>query len=706
MKSLHPEWILLVLLLAATAGTSLAQQTEDAPDRDRNSDVSSEPVTNAGGSALPESGVSLDDGSESVSSLRSLGGEQVTSLSDAELVALMRGTIAADKAYLEQLTKEQEQTPGHFQQAADAFEKTDERLTKLREKLETANRDDEQQKIESLTAEIRVLEPRHALLQERFDLAIERRRLVAKMIPLVEALIAQAEGMLRRALGEEALVPASVGLESGEEISDVPRNSPSNDENGKAITDPAEAPIAGADAASPAPPDASPAHDATAVLETNEDVARAEKAIQALQQSLANVESRLALLNQVIELEETLQSNARKEAKNVSEYRDLLMMRLQQQSPRTDNANELRQSLNDLQTIESRAKRFSRMASDRIARLNEQRGYVREAAATRRKDIEIAKQNLADTQERLARITNPFHPRNLLQWLFDHGPTLLAILVGMAVVFLLLQFVGSRIVHAIAGRGSRGSRDERLSRANTLVSTFRQAATLAVLIGGTLMILQEIGIPIGPLLGGAAVFGLAVAFGAQNLIKDFFQGFVILLENQYKLNDVISVGATSGVVERVTLRTTILRGLDGTLHFIPNGQIDTVSNMSHGWSRALIELPVPYHEDVDRVIDVVMEVCSELRQDERIGALILEDATMLGVDSFASSSMVVKFFIKTLPLQQWAVRREFLRRIKNRFDEENIELPLPHRMVYHRTTEGSVLEQAILQSLDRRREIC
>ena len=146
-----------------------------------------------------------------------------------------------------------------------------------------------------------------------------------------------------------------------------------------------------------------------------------------------------------------------------------------------------------------------------------------------------------------------------------------------------------RVVKLVASRGMRGSKVERENRANTLVSVFHNAATLTIFIGGFLMICDEAGVPIGPLLGGAAVFGLAVAFGAQNLIRDYFYGFMILMENQYKLNDVVQIGDHSGQVEQITLRMTALRDLEGNLHFLPNGTITSVINMTHGWSRALFE---------------------------------------------------------------------------------------------------------------------
>jgi small conductance mechanosensitive channel len=221
------------------------------------------------------------------------------------------------------------------------------------------------------------------------------------------------------------------------------------------------------------------------------------------------------------------------------------------------------------------------------------------------------------------------------------------------------------------------------------VGVFRNAAALVLLGGGCLMLLDEVGIPIVPLMGGAAVLGLAVAFGAQNLIRDYFSGFMVLLEDQYGIGDVVKIGDTAGQVERISLRTTVLRDLEGVVHFIPHGTIQSVSNLTHGWSRALFKIGIAYKEDADRVMQVLVDLGRELRHDPAFGPLILNDPEMLGVDDFGDSCVLIKFLMKTKPLQQWAVKRELLRRIKRRFDELGIEIPFPHRTVYHRHEQGT-----------------
>src|SRR5262249_36119678 len=155
-----------------------------------------------------------------------------------------------------------------------------------------------------------------------------------------------------------------------------------------------------------------------------------------------------------------------------------------------------------------------------------------------------------------------------------------AVIGLMLLVRWMVQLFGRRVVLVVAARGARGSGEEQLDRAHTLVGVFQNAASIAIVVGGVLMILQESGVPVAPLLGGAAVLGLAAAFGAQNLIRDYFQGFMILLESQYKLKDVVRINNLSGQVESITLRMTALRDMKGHLHFIPNGEIKAVTNMT------------------------------------------------------------------------------------------------------------------------------
>jgi small conductance mechanosensitive channel len=206
----------------------------------------------------------------------------------------------------------------------------------------------------------------------------------------------------------------------------------------------------------------------------------------------------------------------------------------------------------------------------------------------------------------------------------------------------------------------------------------------SILIGvaGLYMLLENFGINVAPLLAGAGIVGLAFGFGGQYLIRDIINGIFILVEGQYRVNDVVKIGEHGGLVEAVNLRITQLRDLEGRVIYIPNGEIKTVINFTKGYSQALLDIGVAYKEKVDDVMTVMKEVAKGMRKDPLFGIMILEDMEMLGVDAFVDSAVIIKCRMKTLPIKQWEVAREYRRRLKNRFDELGIEIPFPHRTLY------------------------
>lgn len=176
--------------------------------------------------------------------------------------------------------------------------------------------------------------------------------------------------------------------------------------------------------------------------------------------------------------------------------------------------------------------------------------------------------------------------------------------------------------------------------------------------------------------------GLAVGFGAQSLVKDYFSGLFLLLEDQIRFGDVVTVGSKSGLVEEVTLRFVRLRAYDGSVHFVPNGQIDSVTNMTRDFSFAVMDVGIAYRENIDDAFAVIRAVAAELRVDEKYKELILEDVDLAGVENWADSSIVIRLRIKVKPIQQWTIKREFLHRLKIAFDAQGIEIPFPHLTVY------------------------
>lgn len=222
----------------------------------------------------------------------------------------------------------------------------------------------------------------------------------------------------------------------------------------------------------------------------------------------------------------------------------------------------------------------------------------------------------------------------------------------------------------------------REQRARTLASLLDNIGLVAIVTVTAITLLGTFGVRIEALLASVGILGLAVSFGAQSLVRDVISGAFILLEGQFGIGDVIRVGDISGAVEKITLRTTILRDVRGVLHIVPNGEITRISNMTKAWSRAVLDVRVAYHEDVDRVIAILEDVGAELRRDPDWSAIVTENPTVPGVEDFAESGIVIRMVATTLPLKQWEVARELRRRIKKRFDAEGITIPFPHVTVY------------------------
>jgi moderate conductance mechanosensitive channel len=277
----------------------------------------------------------------------------------------------------------------------------------------------------------------------------------------------------------------------------------------------------------------------------------------------------------------------------------------------------------------------------------------------------------------------------LVRWdeLIDLELLLLGVL--KAIIVLVLAFVAYRVVRVLIVRTFEREIEEsdpllkrtREQRMRTLASLLSNIAGVFIFVIAILTALRQF-LEIGPVLASVGVLGLAFSFGAQSLVKDIISGTFLLLEGQFGVGDIVRVGDVAGMVEKITIRITILRDAHGVVHIIPNGEINRVSNLTKNWSRAVLDIGVAYRENVDRVMDVMRAVGDELRADPEWGPLLMEPPEVLGVDDFASSAVVIRLSAKTLPLKQWLVARELRRRIKNRFDLEKIEIPFPHVTFY------------------------
>jgi len=265
------------------------------------------------------------------------------------------------------------------------------------------------------------------------------------------------------------------------------------------------------------------------------------------------------------------------------------------------------------------------------------------------------------------------------QWLLTDG--LKAVLI-ILVTLVLLNVVGlaTRRIEALIER--RHADVEYKKRASTLGRVILWLLRVLVIAVASMMLLQQFGLPIGPALTAAGVAGIAIGFGAQNMVQDFFAGFFILIENQIRVGDVVKINDQSGLVEGINLRMVVLRDYAGNVIYIRNGKIDVVTNMTKDYSYAVFDVGVGYRENVDDVIRVLKAIDEELRQDAAFKDDMLAPLEVAGLDKFGDSAVVIKGRIMTKPIQQWRITREFNRRMKEKFDELNIEIPFPHQTIY------------------------
>lgn len=268
------------------------------------------------------------------------------------------------------------------------------------------------------------------------------------------------------------------------------------------------------------------------------------------------------------------------------------------------------------------------------------------------------------------------HLRTLAAWTFGSGLRVALIAVLAYVVIRASTLLVRRFEHDL-NLGTDLDAVERGKRARTLGSVVRNVTTALVSIIALLMILRELGLEISPVLTGAGIVGVALGFGAQTLVRDIISGFFLILENQVRVGDAAAINGTAGLVEAINLRTIILRDAEGTVHVFPNGAITTLANKSKDYSYYVIDVPISYDEDPERVRSVLSAVGESMERDDRFGPLILEPLEVMGVESFAEWAVQMKLRIKTVPLKQWDVGRELRRRILKVFAENGIEMPSP-----------------------------
>jgi len=264
-------------------------------------------------------------------------------------------------------------------------------------------------------------------------------------------------------------------------------------------------------------------------------------------------------------------------------------------------------------------------------------------------------------------------------WLLGSGLRILLIIVVLLIALRVARIISRRVFGVFIHEEADG---EMRKRADTLGSLLRYVLSVSLILTAFVMILGELGIQIGPILAAAGVVGLALGFGSQELVKDIITGFFILLDDEVRVGDVVQAAGQNGLVERVNLRITVLRDFSGNVHYIRNGQISIVTNMTKEFSYYVFDIGVAYREDVDEVTEVIKQVDEEIRNDPDFSDDILEPVEVFGLDQFGDSAIIIKARTKTKPIKQWRIGREFNGRLKKAFDERNIEIPFPHVTLY------------------------
>ena len=270
-------------------------------------------------------------------------------------------------------------------------------------------------------------------------------------------------------------------------------------------------------------------------------------------------------------------------------------------------------------------------------------------------------------------------------WAIKELPGIIIMVIALLIILRVARFSISRLKKTLIRKAEKNEtvdNAEAEKRIDTLTSIMLGAVRIVLYTVFIIMLLGKFGIDIGPLLASAGILGLAVGFGAQELVRDYISGFFMLLEDQVRAGDVAIINGTGGLVETIGLRTISLRDFSGTVHIFQNGKISSLSNMTKDWSAMLFDIGVAYKENVDQVMEIMKQVGDELRNDETFGPHIIEPIEVFGLDSFGDSALVIKARLKTKPIQQWTIGREYRRRLKIAFDAQNIEIPFPHTTVY------------------------
>ncbi len=595
-------------------------------------------------------------------------------ITEVQRLHRLEQVIKLDKGKLAETKKQLAEQEAFYDDLNAGLEAAVPRLAGMKQQLEQMGGAEASDEATVLATEIEALEQRITLGKSELEVRFNTVKTLRGQIQALEQKIANEQQALETLISPAAPAPAV-----------TPEQAPA----ATAGTQPGPAPspaqiiAPGVSTGEPAPvqPRQQIEPETAEQIEARREAEKLEEEAKLAEQELVGFVERKRNLEQQIELEQALLATAETSRRNLDSALNLGRSELDEliaQNAGKGKLQDAKRRIDEIQALVEQNRQEIDRRRDYIESLYQRREELSAEQLAVTQQLEAKREEAGAARKRSVWLQSPLHPRNVWNWMVERGPRILIVLFVAWILLLLIRFASPRIARAMVVR--RGDSDRRggTNRANTLALSFQSGATVFIVVAGTLLAFQEAGVDIKTVLGGAAILGVAFAFGAQNLMRDFFTGVMIILEDQYELGDLVTIGPVTGTVEKVNMRTTVLRDFEGRVHFIPNGEIKSVTNRTYVWGRALLRIPVALKEDPDRVIEVIREVEEEFRADPEVGDWVTDEPVVLGVDKFSEYGMVIVTYMKTRPDTVFQTRRELLRRIKKRFDKEGIEISVPH----------------------------
>ena len=680
-------WALVLCGVALTAPPmSRAQDAEPVADTGAEADTGADADADTDADADAGSDADADAGADSDAD----ADVPTEAASDAKRVVRIRRVITLDKEHIAWLRRELRSRTQWFEDLAAGMEDLSKERGEKRAELETMEADPEAdpEELAKLRQEIDELQEDYELFDTQTDLALNAEKIIREQIGALEAKLIKEEHALGRLTGEiPAELPPSEAADAAAAEQETPKSG--------AKPAPLPLPIPGmpTSAAAPEKEQETSSIMTAAQLQASKALERKLHEVELAKQELDEFIERKRALQRQIEFEKEIEQGDEKEIENLKAALQTMEARLEkyvEQGRSKERISRRERGNRDLAKFIKEAERAGSKRSEYIESLNTRLLHLEEAQLRITEEVDEAQEEAEKAQRHMMWLESPIHPENIAHWAKERGPRILLVIFAAFFLLLFVQLSARRIARTVVRR-RRGDRSEGTGRADTLAFSFQSASRVLIVVFGVLLVLQEAGVDIKTVLGGAAIVGVAIAFGAQDLMKDYFSGFLILLEDQYQLGDLITIGGVTGTVESVNMRVTVLRDLEGRVHFVPNGSIDHVTNRTYAWGRPVFEIPVRFDEDVDRVMETLVEVAKELSEDPAWKGSIIGDPEMLGVDKFSEYGVIIKFMVKTQPDKLFPVRRQMLRRITKRFNELGIQITVPQRLLVRDGPDGEAL---------------